>query len=665
MSNVWWGKESKPRTGGIPSNSVRRPELLPSVRNKVTEELIGRTLAYTPEWTYRGSDDAGVALSILFGELMEPVLQRLNRMPEKALVEFLMLAGISPIPPRPASALLEFKVDDGAPGSVLVGEGFQVGASSPTGGRVIFETQRSFYAAPNKIEQILTWESGTYQSLENEGITPFLPFGRAAVPGQALYIGLSGQAAPGPSLTLGLRIASPPGTPPPSASGGIAPLPVPPPPTLRWEILDGGAYKPAEVASDETGGLFRSGVVELNLPRQWRQGQPDGLKDAPLLRWLRLRIVHGQFDEPPKLLFIKLNMTSALAVRTLRDEILEPVSESESHRWRLSAVPVLAKSLILEIDEGGLDSGVHRWQQVEDLSLFNSNDRVYELDLLTGEILFGDGRHGRAAPLGFRHIRAVRYQVGGGADGAVGAEAISTLLNSAPFIRSVKNPLPASGGAVRESQERALWRGPQEIRARGRAVTVADYSLLALYTRGADVARAFAVSGYHPLYPGLPIPGVVGVFVVPSDRGEGQPTPDEGTLASVAGYLSREAGPVGVEVVVAAPRYQSIRAEIGLVVDPAENVADTVGRVRKAVNLYFDPLKGGDDGEGWPFGGTLRYALLLRRIVDEEGVHAVPRLNLVLDGVRLATCQDHAIAPYALLWPESHEIILMQAESLS
>src|SRR5947207_3585959 len=97
-----------------------------------------------------------------------------------------------------------------------------------------------------------------------------------------------------------------------------------------------------------------------------------------------------------------------------------------------------------------------------------------------------------------------------------------------------------------------MRRGPQEIRARSRAVTTADYALLARQAQGALVERAYAVAGLHPAFPGRAIPGVVAVFVVPPDRGEGPPTPDEDTLRRVAAHLSENAAPAGVEVVAAA-----------------------------------------------------------------------------------------------------------------
>jgi predicted phage baseplate assembly protein len=667
-----------------------------SARDWVSAEARSRIISYTPEWTNLRQGDAGLALVQLFGELAEPILERVNRLPEKSFVEFLRIAGVEPLTALSASAMLEFKVSDGAPQSVLVAKGFQVGArpASGEGDLVVFETERSLFAAPAKIEEMHVQEGALFLEVNTNGGegAGFLPFGKKAIPGRALHIGLSGEAVPGPFITLGFRVAAPSQESPPVASGGVAPLAIPPAPLLRWDVLDGAEYQPADVIVDETGGLLRTGIIELRLPRQWRKGRPDGLQgDAPL-RWLRLRIVFGQYVKSPSLSFIKLNMAQAIAARTIRNEALEHVTaitnvaqRIRNTRMRVSQTPVLAGSLILEVDEGGFDLGpalgeenedglqteetggaadlgatgkAKRWREVDDLSQYGPDDRVYVLDRASGEVTFGDGINGQSVPLGFRNVRAVSYRVGGGAGGAVQAEAVSTMLTSIPFITGVTNPLPASGGSDAESQKSTMRRGPQEIRARGRAVTVADYALMALRAQGARVERAHAISGLHPSFPGLPIPGVVGVFVVPPERNEGPPTPDEATLRAVSQYLSRELAPAGVEVVAAAPTFYRVRAEVSIIIDPAVDVGDAARRVTRCLDDFLHPLRGGDDGEGWPFGGTLQYLAIQRRLITTvQGIRAVPSLNLVVNGIRLANCTDFSIPAYSLFWPEGHEVV--------
>jgi hypothetical protein len=556
---------------------------------------------------------------------------------------------------------------------------------------VVFETQFSLYGAPSKIDKIYVQEGGTFREGDLKSTEPFAAFGDKPIPGRALLIGLTGAVAPSRFLSLGIGIAAVAGTPPPASTGGIDPVPIAASPMLRWEVFDGGTYQVAEVVRDETGGLYRSGIVELSLPRQWRPGRPEGLEDKadPNLRWLRLRIVYGQFDKSPQFSFVRLNVTRAKAARTIRDEVLEPVPDSQGRQMRLSQTPVIPNSLTLEVDDGSFDSPLlpevatvedaaaseltdrepaassfgRRWKEVDDLMEAGSDDEFYVLDPETGIVTFGDGVNGVALPKGFRHVRAARYSVGGGAAGAVEADAIKTMLSSVAFVSGVTNPLPASGGTDRESQQNAVRRGPQNFRARGRAVTVADYALMALRAPGAQIVRAHAVSGFHPLLPGKPIPGVVGVYVVPPDRNEGPPTPDENTLRAVSQELAKKLAPLGVEIVVAAPRYHRIRAIAGVVIDPAFDQSDIIRRLLNELNTYLHPLTGGEDGQGWPFGQTLQYTVLIRRLLARiRGLLAVSTLNFVVDGFRILGCKDVVPSANALFWPEGHDVIVRESE---
>ncbi len=701
MSAPWWTRERRPEAparmvAGTLSGTVA-PQPVAELPLPLLRELRDRIAAFTPEWTRLTADDAGVALVRLFGSQLQPLLERLNRLPEKAFVEFLRIAGIDRLPGTAAQALLAFEASAGARASVLVARGFQAGAQPADGSRglVIFETERDLWLAPGTLAEVYRQEGRTLVEIDVESGEPFRPFGDRPIAGRALLAGIDADVAPGPFLTLGLGVATAPGSPPPVAVGGLQPhssvtQSVASPTVLRWEILDGAGFEPAEVVADDTVGLQRSGTVELRVPRQWRAGRPAGIDGDAERFWVRLRIVHGRFDEPPELKLLRLNMVRAAAAETVRGEVLEHVPGSED-RMRLARTPVVPGSLVLEIVEGSAsgdlfdldDSGAgsggaaaptgdgaagdgrRRWTEVSDLTAYGPTDRVYTLDAARGEVAFGDGVRGAALPSGFRHVQAASYRVGGGAAGAVAAGEIKTLISSAPFVTGVENPLPATGGTDPEPRDQALRRGPQEIRARGRAVTEADYELLALRSPGADVARAHAVSGLHPSLSGTPIPGLVGVFVVPRDRDEGPPTADEGCLRAVAEYLSREAAPAGVEVVAAAPRYHRVRAEVGVVVsDPAADVGAAVRRVLAELDLYFDPLSGGEDGTGWPFGGAIRYMPLLRRILARVAeVAAVPRLNLVVDEVRVPACQDASISPHGLLWPAGHEVVPTVEES--
>ncbi len=674
MTQVWWGQESI--TKALPGE-VDPPLLLKGGRLFIRKDVAARVPKFTPEWTNVREGDAGFALLKLHSELAEPLVQRLNRLPEKTLIEYLRAASVSPTSARPARATLVFTVSDAAPKSVLVPEGFQVSASGADeyGTTIIFETERTLYAAPGGIELSFVQEGSHFFEVDLSGSDASNAepaFGENPKAGSGLWLGLNSGIEPQPSVTIGIHLSAESGAPPPVATGGLEPIAGLPHPFLRWEFFDGGSFKTAEVIRDETNSLRQSGVVELRSPRRWRPGTPSGMSADKPLRWLRLKVVFGEFTDAPALAFVRLNLAGAVAARTVRNEVLEYIPDSDGRRLRLSQKPVLAGSLQLTVNEGEINStaqiisdetagGPVQWQEVEDLDAYGADERVFELDAVNGELQFGDGTHGANLPRGFRHVIAERYQVATGRAGAVDAEQITSQVSSAPFLVGVSNPLPASGGRDEESLELTLLRGPEQIRARHRAVTTADYEMMALQVNGADIRRAHAVAGMHAGLNGAMVPGTVTVFLLGPSSTEGPPYPDQGSLDAVSRYLSDGIAPAGVEVVAAAPQFHLIGLRASIAIATAADDGSVIRQTLAEMDAYFNPLHGGDQGQGWPFGGVVFHNAVVRRLLERvDNLLAVSALNIVVDGVTLPSCTDFVPSQHGLLWPDIHELRIIE-----
>ncbi len=673
---VWWGKEAEsrgqPALADGPGLAGSQPELLPASKEAVRAAVQARIAGFTPDWTNPAPDDSGVALVRLFGIQMEPLLSRVNRLPEKALVEYLRIAGVTPLPATAAEALLTFTIAPAAGASVLVPAGFQAGASAAAGnsGQVIFETERAVMATPATVAAVAVAVEGVVSAVD-PALAGFLAFGPAPSPGNALWIGLAvppGVASPAPSLSLALVAAATAGTPPPPVTaGGAAPPAAPPAPLVSWAILDGGSMVPATLVRDETGGLSSGGIVELGVPAQWRPGRPPGSVGLPELLWLQALLDYGAYPSPPVFSAVLLNAARAPATLTIRDEplVLLPDSPDGLTRMQLSQTPIVPHSVQLDVDADpggdvfGTAPGVTtQWTEVDSLGGYGPDAQVFTVDYATGVVTFGDGVHGARVPPGFRNVRAAQYRAGGGAAGAVAAGAVNAPLTSVGFVTAVSNPYPASGGTDTEPDSRAILRGAQELRTGDRAVTPADYGVLAVNAPGALVARAQGVAGLHPDYPGAPIPGVVGVLCVAPDTGTGlPPVPGEDDLRAVTIFLAGQAAPAGVQVAAAAASFHLVKIEAWLVLDPGQDQADLLRAAGAALDGYLHPLSGGDAGTGWPFGGPLQHVALVRRLLLVPGVLAVPQLAVVLDGVRYPPCTDVPIPPNTLPWPDGHLLL--------
>ena len=122
--------------------------------------------------------------------------------------------------------------------------------------------------------------------------------------------------------------------------------------------------------------------------------------------------------------------------------------------------------------------------------------------------------------------------------------------------------------------------------------------------------------------------------------------------------------PAGIQVVAATPTFQRVGVRATIAIDKAADAGQAVAAALANLQDYLHPLRGGPDGSGWPFGGVIRHQAVTRMLIDRTpGLVAVPKLNLVVDGVLQGSCQDWAPPAHALIWPTGHEVIPIGQEA--
>lgn len=100
---------------------------------------------YTPEWE-PSEGDPGLALINILAYMLETIIQRLNRVPEKNFIAFLDKIGTKLLPAQPARVPLTFVLSEGTTESIRVPERTQAAA-----GEIVFETEKEILAAPCKL----------------------------------------------------------------------------------------------------------------------------------------------------------------------------------------------------------------------------------------------------------------------------------------------------------------------------------------------------------------------------------------------------------------------------------------------------------------------------------------------------------------------------------
>ncbi|XXF77099.1 putative baseplate assembly protein [Myxococcaceae bacterium GXIMD 01537] len=106
--------------------SLPSPRLDDRNFQQLVDEARSRITATCPRWTDLTPHDPGMVLVEVFAHLTELMLYRLNRLPEKAYVEFLRLIGVRLQPPAAASATLRFSLSRAAERAVAIPRGTRV-----------------------------------------------------------------------------------------------------------------------------------------------------------------------------------------------------------------------------------------------------------------------------------------------------------------------------------------------------------------------------------------------------------------------------------------------------------------------------------------------------------------------------------------------------------
>ncbi|WP_019062854.1 putative baseplate assembly protein [Streptomyces prunicolor] len=592
-----------------------------------------------PEWTDHNVSDPGVTLVETVAHMADQIVYRLNRVPDKNHLAFLDLVGITLFPPSAARTDVTFWLSAPQEEPVHVPLGTEVATMRTEGEEaVVFATERELAVVPSALRHLVVQQRGkqvvdrTHDLAEGNHV---MCFAESPDPGDSMLFGLTA-AVPHCALALELD----------SRVDGVGVDPRQPP--LVWEAWTADGWQACEVDRDGTGGLNRPGAVVLHIPGGHTLSRNGGQEAG----WLRCRVTEPHSDQPfyttsPTVrsaeAFTIGGTTTVVHADTVYDEALGESTGLPGQRLRLSHTPVVGDAVPLLLQTAEHD-GWTDWQVVPHFAASGPDDRHVTLDAATGELAFGpavrepDGslrQYGMVAPKG-AVIRARRYRTGGGRAGNVARGAVQILRSSIPYVSEVVNREAARGGVDGETVQEAKTRAPITLRAQERAVTLRDYEELS--RRAApETARITCLEGDEEEHGAYAVRVLVVPQAVPDPGGRlrfEQLVPGDALLDRITRHLD-ERRLIGTRLAVGPPFYQGVTVVATV---HAFRGVDT-DRVRRqahdALYRHLDPLTGGSDGKGWPFGRPVQsgevFAVLQRvpgvELVDEVVLHPADPLT--------------------------------------
>lgn len=642
----------------------------PDLDDRRWQDLVDEARAlipkYAPQWTDHNPSDIGITLVELFAWLVEGLIYRLNRVPEKNYVAFLNLLGITRKPATPARSLLTFTARPETSPTVPRGTQAQT-QPSESQAPLVFETEAELRVAQTtvasavRIDRPSATGGPTYTNLTGTlappgpgGATLDLTAGASA----QLCLGFEGAVTAEFDIYVEVGRWQPP--------DGEA--------TAAWVYsaqgtTDPDAWPPVQVLADRTSGLRRDGLVRISVPtdRAWAAQKPPDWPVPPAsgttpvtggFHWIGLRIANtsGVTGLQLDLTHLLVSTVPATCTRMVPVGAPEEVGRSDGTPFQVFALrnrPLFRRpGTDAPYDHVSVTVDDTPWALVDDLEPGPAPQ--YRLDPVAAEIAFGNhdpttgAGHGAIPPAGGVVKAGYRY-VAAGAAGNLPAGAINTLAIPVPNVLTVHNPVSGRGGADEEPIEEAKRRAPELLRTRNRAVTAEDYEHLArevspeiavvrcLTPRLQDNDNGAVWKRGDPwrFAKLLRAPGSVNLIIVP-DRGRGvaRPEPSPSLIQDILRTLDRR-GDLTTHLHVTGARYLPIRVVVdarifqraideGRIASAAQEYEDIARRVEE----FFHPVHGGRGGRGWDVGQSVFLADVYQAVKPRDEVGYIASLQL-------------------------------------
>jgi predicted phage baseplate assembly protein len=225
-----------------------------------------------------------------------------------------------------------------------------------------------------------------------------------------------------------------------------------------------------------------------------------------------------------------------------------------------------------------------------------------------------------------------------------------------PFVSEVTNRKPAIGGVDAESVDDAAARGPLLLRTLDRAVTAEDYEQLAR-------AAAPQAARVHCVPDGTDTNGIR-VLVVPAVAVTTEPEfaalmLDSAMRQAIESCLE-ERRCVGARVSVEPPFYQGVTVVAQLRARSRTSPERLRDRATLALYEYLNPVSGGPDGAGWPFGRPVQEGEIFAVLQRLPGVEMVEVVRLFgadpVSAERGPAVQRLDLPPNALVFSFEHQV---------
>lgn len=450
----------------------------------------------------------------------------------------------------------------------------------------------------------------------------------------------------------------------------------------RFEYLGFDGWKSLKVL-DYTEDFTRSGVVMFMPPADMKREILEG-NECYYIRVLRVKKEDLTEDKSalPKVESIILNAVQVSNIETMREVPIYIDEAIPNMRFSLSAVNVLdatvwvnemgrfsiedmqsmyeedPETYEIESDErGNILAFFVKWTETERFET-SIDKRVYVLDRLSNELIFGDGIHTYMPRV--TDNTAVRFTVRccNGQAGNVEAFTITESMGLLNFVGDIYNPVKAYGGSNIETLENALLRGAGLLSSRNRLVTTDDYKR-SILSYSDTIDQVEGIVGLT--IDGRENPSEISFLLLMKDFAEGSYAFHRivgGLKASLLKYSELTLIPEKLHIVE--PIYVDISVSVWVNVVSIDESFEIQGLLQKCLEDYLNPL-GYGSGTGWKIGTIpkkpqilMRLSVLKSRAIVKKSVMIAHYMDA--DGEHEVDLGDLKVTPFMICKSGEHKV---------
>ena len=289
----------------------------------------------------------------------------------------------------------------------------------------------------------------------------------------------------------------------------------------------------------------------------------------------------------------------------------------------------------IEYDQKGSVSAIWvEWKAIPSIAAAGPLERAFEIDYNKGQILFGNGKHGKIPPYQEQQSIKVVYSMSEGSIGNIGKNEILGFSDAVPYVNSVVNLKPMIGGVDMETVDYSAKRISGKLSGMDRIVTLDDFENCICYN-DRNISRVKCMAHTNEL--SEPEMGTISIAVLPKDYMQGY----EKFLVlkdRINEFVQSKAALTLVnpsKIQIFEVMYVEVSISLDIVIKDYNCYQSVYQTIYKKLVEFLDPITGNFDRSGWKIGELPRKEIIYNYIKSVKDIKWIKSIYMFTKVVTL------------------------------